>query len=185
MKKLEEIEVSSINVYYGRLLHVCQDEVKLPDGTIGVREYIRHPGAVVIIAMMPDKTLLLEHQYRYPLRQVFLEAPAGKMDPGELMEECALRELREETGYMAGRIRYMGPIHPCIGYSDEVIEVFFADELEFVGSDLDEGEFVEVTRLSPTEALELIAQGELTDAKTISALVKCLPLFDMQILPSP
>lgn len=174
---LEERELASEQLVDGRLLKVWRDRVLLPDGSEGLREYIRHPGAVVVVAVLPDGRLLFERQFRYPLRRVFLELPAGKIDPGEDILACARRELREETGYEAEQWRYIGVMHPCIGYSDERIEIFLATGLRHVGHALDDGEFLELLSLSVKEAEEAIHNGELTDGKSIAALYRCLPLI--------
>lgn len=174
---LEELPLSSDQVFDGRLLKVWLDQVRLPNGAQSGREYIRHPGAVVVVALLPDGQLLLERQFRYPLRRAFVEFPAGKIDAGEDILDCAQRELREETGYVAAQWQYVGVMHPCIGYSDERIEIFFANGLGHVGHCWDEGEFLEIFSL-PFEALETaIHHGEITDGKTITALYRCLPLI--------
>ncbi|KAA3655237.1 MAG: NUDIX hydrolase [Proteobacteria bacterium] len=167
---LTETQLDTERVFDGILLKVERDHVRLPDGKTAVREYIRHPGAVVVIAVLPDGRLILERQFRYPLRRAFIELPAGKIDPGEAIEACARRELREEVGYEAARWTHLGTLHPCIGYSDERIEVFLAQELTHVGHQWDEGEFLEVLSLSPAELDAAVASGEVTDGKTLSAL---------------
>ncbi|MDM7482355.1 MAG: NUDIX hydrolase, partial [Halomonas sp.] len=166
---LEEVELSSERVFDGCLLKVHRDTVSLPDGTEGVREYIRHPGAVAIVAVLPDGRLIFERQYRYPLRRAFLEIPAGKIDSGEDIFACARRELREEAGYEAADWRHLGVMHPCIGYADERIELFLARELRHVGSALDEGEFLELLTLAPDEAEAAGHDGRITAGKTIAA----------------
>lgn len=168
---LVEHTLSSESVFDGVLLKVRRDTVRLPSGGVAVREFICHPGAVVIIAELPDGRLLFERQFRYPLRREFLELPAGKIDVGEDIRSCAERELREETGYEAAYWEHLGTMHPCIGYSDERIEIFLARELNFVGACLDEGEHLEVLPLSLEAAMTAVWQGELTDAKTLSALI--------------
>lgn len=167
---LTETQLATEQVFDGVLLKVHRDQVGLPDGKQGVREYITHPGAVAILAVLPDGRLIFERQYRYPLRQAFIEIPAGKIDPGEAIETCARRELREETGYEAASWEHVGVMHPCIGYSNERIEVFIARELSHVGYDWDEGEFLEVLSLSLDEVRAAVASGEITDAKTMTAL---------------
>jgi len=174
---LEEHELSGERVFDGRLLKVWRDRVTLPNGAESTREYIRHPGAVVVVAVLPDGNLLFERQFRYPLRRAFVELPAGKIDPGEDILACAQRELREETGYEAAYWHHVGVMHPCIGYSDERIEIFFARDLHHVGHAWDEGEFLEILTLSVDEAEVAIHRGEITDGKTISALYRCLPLL--------
>ncbi len=168
---LIESELSSETIYRGALLHVRKDRVQLPNGNESVREYIIHPGAVVILAFLDNGNLLFERQYRYPLRQVFLELPAGKIDQGEAIIDTARRELREETGYVAAAWEHLGVMHPCIGYSDERIEIFAAHGLQLSGEkQLDHNEFLDVVEISPEEARQAVWDGRITDAKTIAAL---------------
>ena len=171
-RDLRERFVSGERVFDGYLLKVQRDQVKLPDGSAGVREYIRHPGAVAIVALFDDGRVLLERQFRYPHGRDFLEVPAGKLDPGEQQLDSAKRELLEETGYTAGEWTRIGVIHTSIAYTDEAINIFVARKLEHVGGQLDDGEFLEV--LTPTfeEALRMIDDGRITDAKTVSALLR-------------
>lgn len=178
---LEEIQLESAPVYDGVLLKVRRDRVALPDGNESVREYICHPGAVVVLAVLPDGRLLFERQFRYPLRRAFLELPAGKIDAGEDLLTCARRELREETGYEAVEWRHLGVMHPCIGYSDERIEIFLARGLTHVGDALDDGEFLEIVSFSLDEVMSAVHDGEITDAKTIVALFRGLPALGLSI----
>lgn len=167
---LIEMTLSSEVSFEGCLLKVHNDRVKLPNGGEAVREWIDHPGAAVVIALLDNGKLLFERQFRYPARQVFLELPAGKVDAGEPALDTARRELREETGYKAKTWRHLGTMHPCIGYSNEKIEIFLAHGLSYVGDALDEEEFLEVLELSLADAILAIRDGEITDAKTITAL---------------
>ena len=168
---LVETRIASEDVFEGKLLHVKRDTVRLPDGKTATREYIAHPGAVMIIPRLPDGKLLLERQFRYPLARIFIEFPAGKIDPGEDPATTAARELLEETGYTAERWSHIGTLHPLITYSTERIEIYTADALTFVGAKLDAGEFVEIITATLEEALTWIDRGELTDVKTMLGLL--------------
>lgn len=168
---LIETRVSSEPVYQGKLLHVRCDRVRLPDGALATREYIVHPGAVLVVPVLADGRLVVERQYRYPLQQVFVEFPAGKLDPGETALATGRRELAEEAGYTARSWTRLGTIHPLLSYSTEVIEIFLAEGLEHVGAKLDDGEFLEVGSMSVEEMLAGIDRGEITDAKTVTALL--------------
>jgi len=158
---------SSRTVYAGKLLTVKEDVVELPDGSNATREYIQHPGAVVIIPLIDDSTLLLEHQYRYAVRSHFLELPAGKIEADEPAEETARRELLEETGYVARDWRFLTTLHPCVGYSDERIELFVARGLTFAGHPGEDDEFIETVTMSIDAALAKILVREITEMKTI------------------
>jgi ADP-ribose pyrophosphatase len=162
-----EKKLSSRTVYQGALLRVHEDEVELPDGGRARREYILHPGAVVILPFIDANTLLLEHQFRYPLQRHFLELPAGKIETAEPPEQTAQRELLEETGYVARHWEFLTTLHPCVGYSDERIELFLARDLHFEGHPGEDDEFIETINLSIDEALERIFAREITEAKTI------------------
>jgi ADP-ribose pyrophosphatase len=168
---LVETCIASEDVFDGELLHVKRDTVRLPDGATATREYIDHPGAVMIIPRLPDGKLIMERQFRYPLARIFIEFPAGKIDPGEDAAAAAVRELREETGYTAGEWSHIGTLHPLITYSTERIEIYTANALTFVGATLDAGEFVEIITPTLDQALAWIDTGELTDAKTMLGLL--------------
>lgn len=171
MHDLNEETLDSQQVFRGKLLDVRRDRVRLPNGHESLREYIVHPGAVVVIAELDDGSLLFERQFRYPLRRAFLELPAGKIDPGEDILVTGQRELREETGYVAADWRHLGVMHPCIGYSDERIEIFLARRLRREAMpQLDHGEFLEVLQLPLADAVEAVRRGDITDGKTITAL---------------
>ena len=170
-KDLAETLLAGEEVFSGRLLKVYRDRVRLPDGSESVREYIRHPGAVAIVALLDDDRVVLERQYRYPLGRDFIEIPAGKLEPGEAHLETAKRELREETGYVARDWRRLGIIHNAIGYSDEGIELWLAKGLERREQKLEPGEFLEVFSLPLAEARAMVRDGRITDVKTIAGLL--------------
>jgi ADP-ribose pyrophosphatase len=168
---LIEHTLNSQRVYEGSFIRVQRDEVRLPDGKQAVREYVLHPGAVMIVAVLPDGRLVLERQYRHPVKRVMIEFPAGKLDPGEGGLRCAQRELLEETGYTATRWARAGVMHPVIGYADEFIEVWFAEGLEAGERHLDEGEFLDVFAATQQELEDWMRDGELTDVKTIVGMM--------------
>ena len=165
-----EHRVATSVVYRGRMLEVREDTVRLPDGNSARREYVVHPGAAVILPLFDDWSVLLERQFRYPVGQHFYELPAGKLEAGEPHLETAKRELLEETGYTAARWARLCTLHPCIGYSDEMVEVYIARELSFSKRNLDDEEFLETLIVPLDEALEWIRTGRITEVKTQMAL---------------
>jgi ADP-ribose pyrophosphatase len=168
---LKEKKLRGEQVFAGRLLRVYRDAVRLPDGSEGVREYIRHPGAVAIVALFEDGRVLLERQYRYPHGCELIEVPAGKLEPGEPHAETARRELEEETGYVASHWSRLGTLRPSVAYTDEVIELYLARGLEKRQAKLDDGEFLEVLTPSFEEAVAMIRDGAITDTKTVAGLL--------------
>ncbi len=168
---LVERLLDSTQVYQGHFLDVRRDRVTLPDGKTSHREYIRHPGAVMVVPLLDDGRLLMERQYRYPMARVMLEFPAGKLDAGEHPLDCGRRELLEETGYSAREWAYAGVLHNAIAYSDEGIHIYFARGLTRGAQQLDEGEFLELVTHSVEELDALAQRGELTDAKTLIGLL--------------
>jgi len=170
-RDLTEHTLKSKTVYSGRLLDVREDEIRLPDGKSARREYIVHPGAAVMLAMPDANSVVLERQYRYPLREHIFELPAGKIDPGEDPLDTAKRELLEETGYRAREWRHLLTTYPVVGYSNERIELYFARDLEYVGHALDDGEFLDVFTLQLTEALDWVRSGRIKEAKTVLGLL--------------
>jgi ADP-ribose pyrophosphatase len=170
LKDLTEHFVSGERIFDGKLLKVHRDVVRLPDGSLGAREYVKHPGAVAIVPLFDDGRVLLERQFRYPQGREFIEVPAGKLEPNEPHLETAKRELLEETGYRASDWRRLGVIHQGIAHSDEAIEIFIARGLVKGEARLDAGEFLETLSVPFDQALEMIRDGRITDAKTVAAL---------------
>lgn len=165
---LVETLLSREVLHQGSFLTVRRDTVRLPDGGQATREYVVHPGAVVVVPLLADGSVLMERQFRYPVGQVMLELPAGKLDPGEAPLACGQRELLEETGYRAAEWAYAGAMHLAIGYSTEVIHVFFARGLTAGERALDEGEFLDLVTLAADDLLAACRDGRVTDAKTLS-----------------
>jgi ADP-ribose pyrophosphatase len=153
---LRETQVASALMHQGKFLTLKQDIVRLPDGRNASREYLIHPGAVMMIPLFDDGTVLMERQFRYPVGKVMIEFPAGKLDPQEGALACGKRELREETGYTAARWDYLTRIHPVISYSTEFIDIYLARDLQHGESALDEGELIDWVR-----------EGTISDVKTI------------------
>ncbi len=171
---LIETKLKSQALFSGHFLHAFRDTVALPDGSQATREYVTHPGAVMIIPMLEEPgqplQLVMERQYRYPVQQVMIEFPAGKLDPNESTLQCAQRELFEETGYRAQQWARAGVLHPVISHSTEFIEVWFAKDLSLGERNLDEGEFLEVFLQTPESLQQDCLNGKVTDAKTLTGM---------------
>lgn len=171
--ELRETQLSSREIFDGRILHVFEDTVRLPNGAAASREYLRHIGAVCVIPVLEDGSVLVERQYRYPVAQVLTEIPAGKLDTKD--EDhllAAQRELREETGATAERWTSLGLFYPACAYSDEAIEMYLAQGLHFGERHLDADEFLNVARVPLTELVEEVMAGRIPDAKTQIAILK-------------
>jgi len=167
---LVEERIDSTRVFDGHLLHVRSDRVRLPDGRESVREYVVHPGAVLVVPRLADGRVVVVRQFRYPNNRVFVEFPAGKLDGDESALATAKRELREEAGYVAARWTALGTIHPVVAYTTEAIGLWLAEDLEHVGACLDDGEFLEVDVVAYESLVADADAGRITDAKTVAAL---------------
>jgi ADP-ribose pyrophosphatase len=170
MSSISETTLESAVAFKGGFLQVKRDVVRLPNGKVAQREYIVHPGAAVVVALLDNGEVVLERQYRHPLGRELIEFPAGKLDGNESHLRCAQRELQEETGYTAAQWAYAGVMHNAIAYSTEGIHIFFARGLRPGPARLDDGEFLQVFTATPQALHEKVASGEVTDAKTITAL---------------
>ena len=162
-------------LFQGRFLHAFRDTVRLPDGGQATREYVQHPGAVVVVPLLQgpegEMRIVLERQYRHPVGQVMVELPAGKLDAGEDPLVCGQRELLEETGYRAREWARAGQMHLAIAYSTEVIHIYFARGLTLGERQLDQGEFLDVFSANPEELMAWCREGKVTDAKTLSCML--------------
>lgn len=170
---LKETTSASELIFDGRILHLYRDDIRLPDGTPAERELIRHIGAVCVIPVTDDGMAVMERQYRYPVDEVILEIPAGKLDSrDEDHEAAALRELEEETGYRAGRLIPLGKFYPACAYSDETIWMYLAKDLVKGDCHRDSDEFLDVELVPLKTLVQQVLQGEIPDAKTQIAVLK-------------
>ncbi len=164
-------------LYKGKIINARKDEALLPDGTTAIREVVEHPGGVCVAALDNEDNLLFVRQFRYPYGEELLEIPAGKRNsPQEDPLECGKRELKEETGAVAGRFIDLGCLYPTPGYCNEIIFMYAATQLDFGAACPDEDEFLEVEKIPLPKAVEMVMNGQLRDAKTQAAIlkVKCL-----------
>ena len=171
MSDLKESKLSSEAIFQGRLLDVRKDEVELPNGKTSTREWINHPGAVCCIPILPDGKIALIRQYRYPVQEEMIELPAGKLDRGEEPEKCAVRELEEEIGYCPGKLTFLTHIHPAVGFANEKMWLYLAENLEKTDSKLDEDEFLELIPTDLSEAVQMVWDRKISDVKTIIGLL--------------
>ena len=169
---LIEVKLDSEDIFDGHLLHVKRDNVRLPNGKTAVREWIAHPGASAVIPLLPDGRVILVRQYRYPMQQITLEIPAGKLDPGEDPLVCATRELTEETGYEAEEIVPLGVFYPSVAILDEKIHLYLARGLTFRATNPDDDEFLNVEQRPLREMVDAVMRGDVPDGKTQTAILK-------------
>ena len=168
---MEEKTSSSAIVFQGKLLDVRRDKVILPNGDNGIREWINHPGAVCCIPKLPNGKIALIRQYRYSVRKMMIELPAGKLDKNETPENCAIRELEEEIGYKANKVTFLTNIHPAIGFANEKMWIYYAEDLEKTNQKLDSDEFIEIIPTKLEDALKMVWNGSITDVKTMIGLI--------------
>ena len=165
-RDLHEATVETTVAYEGSFLRLRRDMARLPDGALAAREYVVHPGAAAMIALLDDGRIVVERQFRYPLGRTFIEIPAGKLDPGEPSLVTAKRELLEETGYRAREWALLTTIHPAIGFANEVMDLYLCRGLEFVGQTLDQDEHLEVELVTLDWLIDELRAGRLSDVKT-------------------
>ncbi len=172
MNELIEAFVASEEIYKGKVVHLFRDTVRLPNGKQATREVIRHNGAVCVVPITEDGDVLMVRQYRYPFGRVLLEVPAGKIDPGEAPEDCARRELSEETGASAAVLTYLGDYYPSVAILDENIRMYLARGLTFHESHTDDDEFLQLVRIPLETLVSQVLSGEILDGKTQTAILK-------------
>ncbi len=176
-ENLEEKQLSRREIYDGKVLHVVCDDILLPNGERAIREFCLHVGAVCVIPITDDGMVLMERQFRYPHGRVFYEIPAGKLDYAEEDPLCAAkRELREETGAVAGKWTFLGRLDTSPALINEKIYMYMAEELSFTERELDEDEFLEVEKTPLEELVDMVMQGKISDAKTQIAVMKAAKL---------
>ncbi|MBR4723142.1 MAG: NUDIX hydrolase [Clostridia bacterium] len=175
-----EKTIDTKEIYSGRIIHIKEDIVRLPNGETAGRELVLHNGGVAVIAVDENKDVFMVRQYRKPYEEVVLEVPAGKLENGENPQEAGLRELREETGYIAKKSRFIGKCYPSPGYLNEVISMYLAEDLEFVGQELDPGEFVEVEKIPLQRLFEMVMDNKIADAKTQIAILKAYEILSKE-----
>ena len=171
MTYLKEKTIRTKIVYKGTFLTLNNDKVLLPDGNTSTREWIKHPGAVCCIPILPDGKIGLIKQYRYAVKRQMIEIPAGKLDDNEIPERCALRELEEETGYKADKLTFLTNIHPAIGFTDEIMWLYLAENLVETEQNLDSDEFLSLLPTELDEAIDMVWNGKITDVKTIIGIL--------------
>ena len=171
MVDLKETKISSQQKFSGRLINLYLDQVELPNGKVSTREWVDHPGAVCLIPVLPNGQICLIRQFRYGPGEEFIEIPAGKLNEGESSLHCAHRELEEETGYQSNKLTFLTNIHPAIGFSNEKMWIYLAEDLVKTENNLDHDEFLELLPTSLEDALAWVWSGKITDVKTIIGIL--------------
>lgn len=180
-----ETTLKSTEIFNGKVIRVQKDDILLPDGKPAIREVVRHKGAVCVVPVTDEGEIIVVKQYRYPFGEVLTEIPAGKLDTAdEIPLEAAKRELKEETGAVAGKIEYMGKFYATPAIFDEVIHMFLATELSFEEQSLDEDEFVEIEKIPVDELVDMIIKGEITDGKTQASVLRAALMMNRIISAS-
>ena len=172
---LKEETLSSSKIFQGRIINLHKDEVKLPDGRITTREIVEHPGAVVILALTDKKEIVMIRQFRKPAEEVLWELPAGTLEVGESLVDCAKRELEEETGYHPRKIKEIITFFSTPGFCNEKLTLFLANDLEKRDKNEDADEFIKVKLVKQSEALKLVKENTIKDAKTIIGILYLVP----------
>lgn len=167
---LTETFIDTERLYDGKIINLRRDRVRLPNGKEAAREVVEHPGAVAIVPVLPDGRIVLVRQFRHPVGQILLEIPAGKLDAGEQPDACARRELEEEIGHRAGKLTKKAAIFTGPGFTNEIIHIYVAEELQKTALHPDEDEFLEVSAFTPDQIRQLIRTGQICDAKTLAGL---------------
>ncbi|MCF6137662.1 NUDIX domain-containing protein [Pseudalkalibacillus berkeleyi] len=170
MKQLEEKTLDTKVIYNGKIIDLHLEKVELPDGNTSQREVVKHPGAVAVLAVTPENKIVLVRQYRKPLNREIIEIPAGKLEPNESPELCAMRELEEETGYRTEKLEFLQSFYTSPGFADEIIHIYYTDQLEVGNEQPDEDEFVETMEVTLDEAIEMVQNQQIYDAKTAFAI---------------
>lgn len=165
--RLVEKSISSSLVFEGRTINLRVDVVELPDGRQARREIVEHPGAVAIVPILDNGEVILVNQFRAPINRIALEIPAGKLEPGELPENCAMRELEEETGYSAGKLEHKATFFTTPGFSDEIMHLYVATQLKRSRKHPDADEFLETETIPLDELKKMARNGEIVDGKTL------------------
>ena len=171
MSSLKEICVRKLRLYQGRSVDFYADSIRLPNGHRAIREYLAHPGAVAVLPLLHRRTVVLIKQYRYPVHRVTYEIPAGKLDPGETLLRCVRRELEEESGYTAKKIKHLISYWPTPAFSNEILHIYCAEGLKAGGNHPDADEFLEIAHVPIRKALRWVLQGKIRDSKTVIALL--------------